>query len=94
MAIDNQTQGVLQSVKMVQSILENTFTPFTPLKEINKGLILSGAKFKEGLSSIDIAARIIDRKKEAGIPITPLPSGGQNIDLIMETIRVEEIVKA
>lgn len=53
-----------------------------------------GAKFREGLSAIDIASKIIERKKEIGIGLAPLPSGGENIDLKMETIRVEEILNA
>jgi hypothetical protein len=53
-----------------------------------------GSKFREGLSAIDIASRIIERKKEIGVGIGPLPSGSQNIDLQMEVIRVEEIVNA
>jgi hypothetical protein len=36
----------------------------------------------------------IERKKEIGVGIGPLPSGSQNIDLQMEVIRVEEIVNA
>lgn len=86
--------GIFNSVKMISSILKSAFSPNKPLESINKEQILIGSKFREGLSAIDIAARIIERKKEAGIPITPYPSGGSNIDLIMETIRCEEIVNA
>jgi hypothetical protein len=64
------------------------------LKPIPVGLILSGARFRGGLSSIDIAGRIIERKKEIGIDIGPLPSGAKNIELQMEVIRIEEIVDA
>ena len=85
---------VLGSIKAIADLLSNAFTPSKPLTGISKQQILVGSKFREGLSAIDIAGRIIERKKEAGIPIGPLPSGGDNIDLIMETIRVEEIVKA
>jgi len=55
---------------------------------------IPGAQFREGLSAIDIASKIIERKKELGIGIGPLQSGGPNIDLAMETIRVEEITNA
>jgi len=56
-------------------------------------LIALGAEFKQGLSATDIAGKIIDKKKKYGIPITPLPSGQDNLDLIMETIRVETIIE-
>jgi hypothetical protein len=46
------------------------------------------------LSAIDIASKIIERKKEIGIDIGPLPSGAENKDLMMEVIRIEEIINA
>ena len=51
-------------------------------------------QFREGLSAIDIASRIIERKKQIGIDIGPLPSGAENIEIMMEVIRIEEIVGA
>ena len=87
-------EQIMGSIQTISGILTNALNPSTPLREIPKAQILVGTKFRGGLSALDIAGRIIQRKKEAGIPITPLPSGGQNLDIIMETIRVEEIVKA
>ncbi len=87
-------EEITGSIKAISGILSNSLDPKIPLKQIPKGQILAGTKFRSGLSAIDIASRIIQRKKELGVPITPYPSGGANIDLIMETIRVEEIVKA
>ena len=46
------------------------------------------------LSAIDIASKIIERKKEIGIGIGPLSSGAKNVDLRMEVIRIEEIINA
>jgi hypothetical protein len=60
----------------------------------NKEEILLGAQYREGLSAIDIASRIIERKKEIGIDIGPLPSGADNKEIQMEVIRIEEIVNA
>lgn len=57
-------------------------------------LILFGAKNRSGLSAIEIASNIIQRKKDAGLPIGALPSGNISPDEIMERIRVEEILKA
>lgn len=84
----------LGTIQTVAGVFKNLFKPPTPLKPIGKEEILIGSKFREGLSAIDIASRIIERKKEIGIGIGPLPSGAENIDLQMEVIRVEEIVNA
>lgn len=56
-------------------------------------LILVGVPQRGGLSPTKIAARIIGRKSEAGLPVGALPSGGASPDEIMETIRIEEIVR-
>jgi len=68
-------------------------TPKTPLPPLNSAELIGSLKFP-GLSPIDIATAIISRKAEAGIPTGPLPNGEDNIDLKMERIRVEEMVKA
>jgi len=47
-----------------------------------------------GFNSSEIAAKIIQRQAEAGIPVGPLPSGEISPDEIMEKIRVEEMVEA
>jgi hypothetical protein len=86
--------NVFSSIKTIMSVLKNSFNPPQQLQSIPKQQILIGSKFRSGLSAIEIASKIIDRKKEAGIPITPLPSGGENLDLIMETIRVEVMIEA
>ena len=85
---------MLGAIKSIMGIIENSFSPAMPLSSISKEQILIGVKSREGLSAIEIASKIINRKKQAGIPIGPLPSGSQNLDLIMETIRVEEIINA
>jgi len=86
--------AVMNSIQAIAGVFKNLFTPSTPLPPITKEEILIGAKFREGLSAIDIASKIIERKKEVGIDIGPLPSGAENIELKMETIRVEEILNA
>lgn len=82
------------TITTVRNLFKNIFKPSTPLQPITKQEILIGAKFREGLSAIDIASKIIERKKEIGVGLGPLPSGGENIDLKMETIRIEEILNA
>jgi len=86
--------GIAGSLAIIAGILKRVFKIPTRLKPISKEEILLGAQFREGLSAIDIASKIIERKKEIGINIGPLPSGARNIDLQMEVIRVEEITNA
>jgi hypothetical protein len=86
--------AVMGTIGVIASFIKNGFKMPKKLKPIPVGLVLSGARFREGLSSIDIASRIIERKKEIGIDIGPLPSGAKNIDLQMEVIRIEEIIDA
>jgi len=57
-------------------------------------LILVGTPQRTGLSPTKIAAKIIQRKSEAGLPSGTLPSGAASPDEIMERIRVEEIINA
>jgi hypothetical protein len=83
---------ISSTISTVTGILKNMFkTPQTPQTPPGP-LIAIGAGFKQGLSASEIASKIIDKKKQYGIPTGPLPSGGDNIDLIMETIRVEVII--
>ena len=89
-----KTAGIIASVIAVAALLKNKFKTPIPPKSIPTELLLIGSKYREGLSSIDIASKIIERKKEIGIGIGPLPSGAENIDLQMEVIRVEVIVDA
>lgn len=86
--------GLMGIFSTISSLLKNSFKPPKKLKTIPKGLILLGTQFRSGLSPIDIASKIIERKKEIGIGIGPLPSGAKNVDLQMEVIRIEEIINA
>ena len=86
--------GIAGALVTIAILLKKAFKTPKKLPPITKEEILIGVKFREGLSSIDIASRIIERKKEIGIGISSLPSGAANIDLKMEVIRVEEIVNA
>jgi len=90
----DKNSGVFGAIKTIVAILKGSLSSNTPLQNIPTATILAGAPFREGLSSIDIASKIIQRKKDLGVPIGPLPSGGDNLDLMMETIRVEEITNA
>ena len=86
--------GIAGALVTIALLLKKAFKTPKKLPPISKEEILIGVKFREGMSAIDIASRIIERKKEIGIGIGPLPSGAENIELKMEVIRVEEIVNA
>ena len=77
----------------ILSALKNLFKlPSKPGSGIPGELVL--AKQCGGFNASEIAAKIIQRQAEAGIPVGPLPSGEISPDEIMERIRVEEMVSA
>jgi hypothetical protein len=86
--------GIAGTLVAIAAILKRAFKVQKKLTPLNKEEILLGAQYREGLSAIDIASRIIERKKEIGIDIGPLPSGADNKEIQMEVIRIEEIVNA
>ena len=81
------------TIKTIIDVLKNGFKNPQPPIAPPAPLIAIGSEFKTGLSATEIAGKIIDKKKRYGIPTEPLPSGGPNLDLIMETIRVETIIE-
>ena len=85
----------MASISSIFSIISNALdTARTPPPTIPAILLLAGSKLRVGLSPITIASKIISRQAEAGAPVGTLPSGADNISEIMESIRVEEIIKA
>jgi hypothetical protein len=86
--------GIAGTLVAIAAILKRAFKVQKKLTPLNKEEILLGVQFREGLSAIDVASKIIERKKEIGVGIGPLPSGSENIDLQMEVIRIEEIINA
>jgi hypothetical protein len=85
-----------KSSRSILNALKNLFKiPNIPSTNIiDSNLLAYAGNLKPGLSSDKIAARIIQRKSEAGLPVGPLPGGRTAPDEIMEKIRIEEIVKA
>lgn len=55
-------------------------------------LILVGAQNRSGLSAIRVGARILERAQQIGANITPMPSGGVNIESQVYTIIAQEIL--
>lgn len=91
---DNKGGVNFKSSKSILNAILNLFkVPPTTSSRMPLPLILAG-KAKPGLSPTQIASRIIKRQSEAGLNVGPLPSGLTNPAEVMETIRVEEMVKA
>lgn len=85
-----------KSSRSVLNALKNLFKiPMIPSTNlVDSNLLAYAGNLKPGLSPEKMAARIIQRKSEAGLPVGPLPGGRIAPDEIMEKIRMEEIVKA
>jgi hypothetical protein len=91
---ETTSQTDFKNPNSILSSLLNLFKlPNSVSRPIPSNIIL-GSVARPGLSPSLIAARIIKRQAEAGIPVGPLPSGEISPDEIMEKIRVEEIVNA
>jgi len=85
----------MANITDIFNVITNILTAYrTPPPEIPSAILLAGAKLRPGLSPSMIAAKIISRQHEAGIPAGVLPSGGKNLSELMEVIRVEEIINS
>ena len=84
----NSISGVLNLILTAFSIPTEPVTPLPP------PLILTGAKLRTGLSASAIAARIISRGSEAGVPVGDVFADGPNTTEALEAIRIEEIINA
>tara|TARA_R110002020_G_scaffold10955_4_gene41539 strand:+ start:1505 stop:1921 length:417 start_codon:yes stop_codon:yes gene_type:complete len=83
-----------KNYKSILSGLLNLFkVPTTTSQKMPPPIILATSS-RPGMSPTQIAARIIQRQSEAGIPVGPLPSGQISPAEIMERIRIEEIVNS
>ena len=85
----NNISNIINGFNKVLSISNVGKAPSVPTV-----IILLGVPRRSGLSPTKIAARIIARKSEAGLPVGVLPTGEASPDEIMEQIRIEEIIKA
>lgn len=81
--------NVLNTLKAAFKVPQQPVTPLPP------PLIVSGGNLRPGLSSRDIASKIIERQSEAGAPNGPaIYQSTNNVSEAMERVRVEEIVNA
>lgn len=87
----NPNQTDFKNPKSITSSLLNLFKlPPSVSQAIPSSVILASAN-RPGLSPSKMAARIIQRQAEAGIPVGPLPSGKIPPGEIMISIMMEEI---
>ena len=90
----NPSQTDFKNPKSIISSLLNLFKlPPSVSQSIPSSVILASQN-RPGLSPSKMAARVIQRQAEAGIPVGVLPSGRISPDEIMEVIRMEEICNA
>lgn len=73
---------------LISGILGLLTIPKPKDPEISPYLVLA-SKNRAGISAQKMAAEIIKRRAEAGLPVGDFPDGQQNPDEIMEIIRAE-----
>lgn len=56
--------GIAGTLVAIAAVLKRAFKVQKKLTPISKEELLLGAQFREGLSAIDIASKIIERKKK------------------------------
>jgi hypothetical protein len=91
----NEGGDNISSISNLLNIITNAFKlPKTGVTPLPPPLISFGGNLRTGLSSRDIAARIISRQSQAGAPVGDIYDSTNNISEAMEVIRVEEIINA
>ena len=78
---------------ILSMVLKLLTVPKPPDPPIPAPLILA-TKGRAGLSAHKIAAEIIKRRAEAGLPVGNLPDGSPNPDEMMEIIRMQCLIDA
>lgn len=89
---DNIDFGSISSI--IEVILAAFSVPDEPLTPLPPPLLVTGANLKPGLSTSNIASRIISRQSEAGLIVGDVFADGPNRSEAMELIRIEEIINA
>lgn len=85
----------LGSISSVLNIISAAFSvPKTPVTPLPPPLLLIGADLRPGITSSEIASRIISRQSEAGLVVGDVFGDGANTAEAMELIRIEEIINA
>jgi len=96
----NSFKVPVTNVSIISKIIKTLINlPNLPKPPIPRGLMLIGSPFKSGINSASMTARLLQKKQQYGMPTSPLPSGGENLDnihdnLIMETVHDELVENA
>lgn len=95
LGINKDTNFDLTSIYGVLNIILSAFKlPQTPIEPLPPPLIMVGASLKPGVSSKEIASRIISRQSEAGLPVGDVFADGPNSTEAMLSIQCEEIINS
>lgn len=89
---DNIDFGSINSI--IAAILAAFSIPDEPVTKLPPPTLVVGANLRPGLSTSDIASRIISRQSEAGLVVGNVFEDGDNTAERMELIRIEEIINA
>ena len=85
----------LGSISSIIKIILSAFSvPDTPITPLPPPLLLAGSVTLPGLSTSNVASRIISRQSEAGLIVGDVYEDGDNTAEKMELIRIEEILNA
>ena len=90
----------ITSVTILAKIIKTLInSPNLPKPPIPKQTIAIGNTFRSGINKASMTANLLQKKSQYGMPTSPLPSGGENLDnikdnLIMETITEELLTNA
>jgi hypothetical protein len=92
----NKNNGFdLSSISGVLNMILSAFKlPDTPVEPLPPPLIMVGGNLRTGVSSKQIASRIISRQSEAGLPVGDVFADGPNVTEAMLAIQCEEIINA
>lgn len=93
--INKENNFNLSSIYGVLNMILSAFKlPETPVEPLPPPLIMIGANLRPGVSSKQIASRIISRQSEAGLPVGDVFADGPNNAEAMLAIQCEEIINA
>jgi hypothetical protein len=83
------------SIGSVLNLIISAFKiPKPPIKPLPPPLLLIGGQLRPGVTSKEIASRIIARQSEAGLIVGDVFADGRNTAESMELIRIQEIVNS
>jgi len=79
---------------VLNMILSAFKLPEAPIEPLPPPLIMIGAPLRPGISSKEIASRIITRQSEAGLPVGDVFADGPNSTEAMLAIQCEEMINS